>query len=202
VARLEAARALHRRTPELDFVTEAHALSPVVFAAEAYGTWEAEIEAAPEKMFGEILNRFRGGRDRAGAPITWRAWQDLRRYRAMWAEAVAGYDAVILPTAPNLPPKIDRLASDPEYYVTENLLTLRNTRIGNLMGLAALTLPTGRAVRRGSCSLMGRHGRGPAFAPGGGGRGGAGLNATTRSFANRRNVGHFLDRWAASLYRD
>ena len=33
--------------------------------------------------------------------------------------------------------------SDHDYYVTENLLSLRNTRVGNLMGAASLTLPTG-----------------------------------------------------------
>ena len=32
--------------------------------------------------------------------------------------------------------------TDDGYYVTENLLALRNTRIGNLMGNCALTLPT------------------------------------------------------------
>jgi aspartyl-tRNA(Asn)/glutamyl-tRNA(Gln) amidotransferase subunit A len=32
--------------------------------------------------------------------------------------------------------------TDNDYYVTENLLALRNTRIGNLMGLCGLTLPT------------------------------------------------------------
>ena len=33
--------------------------------------------------------------------------------------------------------------TDDDYYVTENLLALRNTRVGNLMGLCGLTLPTG-----------------------------------------------------------
>ena len=56
---------------------------------------------------------------------------------------MAEYDAVLLPTAPILPPVIDRLMTDDDYYVTENLLTLRNTRVGNLMGLAGLSLPTG-----------------------------------------------------------
>ena len=32
--------------------------------------------------------------------------------------------------------------TDDAYYVTENLLALRNTRIGNLMGGCVLTLPT------------------------------------------------------------
>ncbi len=63
--------------------------------------------------------------------------------RAAWAEATAGFDAVLCPSAPNLPPKVDRLLSDDDYYVTENLLTLRNTRVGNVMGLCATTLPTG-----------------------------------------------------------
>ena len=52
---------------------------------------------------------------------------------------------MLLPTAPNMPPDAARLMEDDEYYRTENLLTLRNTRVGNLMGLSALTLPTGIA---------------------------------------------------------
>jgi aspartyl-tRNA(Asn)/glutamyl-tRNA(Gln) amidotransferase subunit A len=42
-----------------------------------------------------------------------------------------------------MPPKIADLAADEEYYVERNLKALRNTRIGNLMGSCALTLPTG-----------------------------------------------------------
>ena len=74
--------------------------------------------------------------------------------REAWARATAGFDAVLCPTAANLPPDLQRLQSDADYYVTENLLTLRNTRIGNLMGLCALTLPTDAP----SCgvSLIGR----------------------------------------------
>lgn len=63
----------------------------------------------------------------------------LRRH---WAAATAAYDAVILPTSPILPPDAARLMQDHDYYVSENLLALRNTRIGNLFGLAVLTLPT------------------------------------------------------------
>jgi aspartyl-tRNA(Asn)/glutamyl-tRNA(Gln) amidotransferase subunit A len=53
------------------------------------------------------------------------------------------YDAVILPSVACMPADIDRLMSDPDYYVSENLLTLRNARIGNMLGLCGLTLPTG-----------------------------------------------------------
>lgn len=54
-----------------------------------------------------------------------------------------GFDAVILPTTPNIAPNTTRLMEENDYYVTENLLTLRNTRIGNLMGVSGVTLPTG-----------------------------------------------------------
>jgi aspartyl-tRNA(Asn)/glutamyl-tRNA(Gln) amidotransferase subunit A len=130
-------------------IEEAMDLSPVLFATEGYGTWREVIEAAPDKMFSRILDRFRGGAE-FSAPDYVAAWRRLRELRQVWAAEVAAYDAVLLPTVPNLPPEIDRLMTDPDYYVTENLLTLRNTRVGNLMGLSGLTLPTGFA----SCGLM------------------------------------------------
>ena len=50
---------------------------------------------------------------------------------------------MLLPTTANAPPDIARLMADPDFYVAENLLCLRNTRVGNLMGLCGLSLPTG-----------------------------------------------------------
>jgi aspartyl-tRNA(Asn)/glutamyl-tRNA(Gln) amidotransferase subunit A len=42
-------------------VTEALALAAVLFTSEAYGIWREVIEAAPQKMFARILDRFRSG---------------------------------------------------------------------------------------------------------------------------------------------
>ncbi|WP_113911405.1 amidase [Roseovarius dicentrarchi] len=132
--------------PEVD---EAMDLAAVLFSGEAYGTWGAVIEADPDLMFGPIRDRFRGGQA-FGAPDFVSAWQRLDSLRTVWAARMAGFDAVLMPTAPNLPPNAQRLLEDGAYYVTENLLTLRNTRVGNLMGLAAITLPTGVP----SCGIM------------------------------------------------
>ncbi len=132
--------------PELH---DAMALSGVLYTTEAYGLWKDVIEANPEAMYPEILERFRTGKDVSG-PDYVAAWSKLKACRAAWDAATAGFDAVLAPTAPILPPNLERLLSDHDYYVTENLLALRNTRIGNLMGLAALTLPTGTA----GCGLM------------------------------------------------
>ena len=127
---------------EVPGVADAMRLASLLFTSEAYGTWKDRIEAAPEKMFGEILSRFRIGCEHSAADYV-AGWQAIGRIRTEWREATAGCDAVILPTAPNLPPPIARLAEDSEYFVSENLLALRNTRIGNLMGEPSLTLPTG-----------------------------------------------------------
>lgn len=141
VERLRAAGAeiVALEVPELE---QAHALSQVLFTAEAYGLWRDVIEANPDLMFAEILARFRGGQNFSG-PDYVAAWAQLENARMAWDAATAGFDAVLCPTAPILPPDMDRLMNDSDYYVTENLLTLRNTRVGNLMGLCGLTLPTG-----------------------------------------------------------
>ncbi len=125
--------------PELN---DAMGLSGVLYTTEAYGLWKDVIEANPDAMYPEILERFRMGQAHSG-PDYVAAWSKLKACRAAWDAATAEFDAVLAPTAPILPPNLDRLMSDHDYYVTENLLALRNTRIGNLMGLAALTLPTG-----------------------------------------------------------
>ena len=130
-------------------VTEALGLTGILFPTEAYGTWKHEIESNPEAMFEEILLRFRSGSNVLASDYV-AAWQALDQLRAEYSEATAVYDAILMPSSPILPPNIDRLAQDHDYYVTENLLALRNTRIGNLMGACALTLPTGVP----SCGFM------------------------------------------------
>ncbi len=132
--------------PELN---DAMSLSGILYTTEAYGLWRDVIEANPDAMYPEILERFRAGKNVSG-PDYIAAWSRLKACRTAWDAATAGFDAVLAPTAPILPPNLERLMTDHDYYVTENLLALRNTRIGNLMGLAALTVPTGKA----GCGLM------------------------------------------------
>ncbi|WP_171172829.1 amidase [Ruegeria sp. HKCCA5929] len=134
---------------EVPALNEAMTLTSTIYTTEAYGLWRDVIEANPEAMYPEILERFRIGMGFSG-PDYVAAWSKLKACRTAWDAATAGFDAVLAPTAPILPPNLERLMSDHDYYVTENLLALRNTRIGNLMGLAALSLPTGTP----SCGLM------------------------------------------------
>jgi aspartyl-tRNA(Asn)/glutamyl-tRNA(Gln) amidotransferase subunit A len=130
-------------TVKIPEVLEAMSLAAITFTAEAYGIWGKTIEAAPEKMFPRILERFRSGASFSAADYV-AAWRRLEELRVIWARKTAAYDAVIMPTASILPPDAQRLLDDHDYYVTENLLALRNTRIGNMFGLCGVTLPTGQ----------------------------------------------------------
>ncbi|SFJ65258.1 amidase [Jannaschia pohangensis] len=141
VERFQSAGAMVERG-EVAAVKTAMDLTPLLFAPEAYAIWRDTIEAAPHLMFDRILERFRNGRGVDAADVL-----AARRTRATAEEdylhETAGYDAILLPTSAILPPERERLMEDEQYYVSENLMALRNTRVGNVLGLCGLTLPTG-----------------------------------------------------------
>lgn len=147
IARLAKAGARIERG-SFPLMAEAMGMAGPLFTAEAYGIWREVIEAAPDKMFRPILDRFRSGADVKASDYV-SAWRRLREIRAAWRDQMSQYDAVILPTSPILPPNVQRLLSDNAYFVTENLLALRNTRMGNLMDQCVATLPTSQP----SCGL-------------------------------------------------
>ena len=130
-------------------VNDALAQATCVFTSEAYGLWRDVIEANTDAMYSEILERFRLGKQFSG-PDYVAAWAKIEAARQAYDAATAGFDAVLAPTTPILPPNLAKLEQDSDYYISENLLALRNTRIGNLMGLCALTLPANVP----SCGLM------------------------------------------------
>ncbi len=122
-------------------VAAAMPLSPALFTGEAWAEWGAMIEERGDVMFAPVRERFRSGAAISAADYL-RAWRKLKAIRAEWAARVAAYDAVLIPSCPILPPEAAKLLADLDFFAAENLLTLRNTRIGNLLGLSALTLPT------------------------------------------------------------
>ncbi|MEM8553748.1 MAG: amidase family protein [Pseudomonadota bacterium] len=148
VTTLEAAGAIIARI-QVPEVAQAFTDTVMLFPAEAYGTWGETIEAAPDLMYPRVLERFRLGKDILAKDFV-RGWHTLDQLRVAYLDATAGFDAVLVPSAPILPPPVDRLLEDEAFFTSENLLALRNTRIGNLMGLCALTLPTATP----SCGIM------------------------------------------------
>ena len=124
-------------------------LTGLLYSPEAYATWRYKIEKSPELMFSKILERFRSGANILAADFI-QAWQKLLDLRKRYNSVVRKYDAILIPTSPIMPPDISRLMNDGDFYNSQNLLALRNTRIGNLMGGCSITLPTGVP----SCGLL------------------------------------------------
>ncbi len=141
VDRIEAAGATVQRIT-VPSVEEALPLSGALFAPEAYATWAAEIETNPDVMFQAVRERFQSGMEFSAVNHI-KAWQKLRELRHQYLAQTSEFDAVLVPTCPIMPPKLAALAGDLDYFTERNLMALRNTRIGNLMGLTVLTLPTG-----------------------------------------------------------
>ncbi|WP_424927165.1 amidase [Amaricoccus tamworthensis] len=123
-----------------DYLKDVLDLSSCVFTSEAWATWGDEIDANPGAMSDQVRTRFEIGRVWSASDFI-KAWQRLNGYRARYAMDVAGYDLVILPTAPVAPPNVERLLEDGDYFREVNLQVLRNTRIANLLGLCAISLP-------------------------------------------------------------
>ena len=140
VERLAAAGA-HITRDEVPAVAEALPLAGALFTGEAWAEWGETIEAKGDLMHPPVRDRFAAGAAVSAADFA-RGWMQMDALRVDYLAATAGYDAVLVPTSPILPPNAERLLSDAEFFTTENLLALRNTRIGNLLGLCGLTLPT------------------------------------------------------------
>ena len=142
--RLAAAGAVIKRGPVPEFQGVAHrvASGAAVVNTEGYAVWGEAIEARPDDIFVQIRERFRSGKNVTGdqAEKTKFVLQSLKK---SYLARTAAYDAVLMPTSPILAPKIERIANDTEAYVRDNLLALRNTRLGNMLGLCSLTLPAG-----------------------------------------------------------
>lgn len=134
---------------EVPCLRDAFDLTATLYPSEAYAYWKPYVEAAPDKMFHQILERVQAGGSVLAIDFI-AGWSRLRALRQQWLAETSAYDAVICPTVALMPPKLDRLIADDAYYKAANLKTLRNTRIANLMGLASLSLPTGVP----SCGIM------------------------------------------------
>ena len=117
-------------------------LAGCLYEVEAYAEWGDMIEASPDKMFAMIRKRFQSGKNYSGIDYV-KACKTLDQVRTNYWAKTTEYDAVLLPTSPTLPPKYSDVYSNSELYIQENLLALSLTRIGNLLEVPALTLPTG-----------------------------------------------------------
>jgi len=131
----------HAPVPEIAETYDVAARIAGIVNTEGWRIWGETIEAKPGVMFPLIEQRFRTG---MGGSIE-KDREALAEFSRL-SQAVQGRmeadGPMLMPTSPCLPPPVADLLADDDYYAKRNMLALRNTRLGNLLTLSALTVPT------------------------------------------------------------
>ncbi|KHJ67243.1 amidase [Pantoea rodasii] len=117
-----------------------------ITAYEAWQWHQPTAQAQPDAYDPQVLVRVQ-----RGSHLTEQDAAELYQQRADWQQrinaALAGFDAVLMPTVPCIAPTIASL-DDAQQYMEVNALMLRNTSVINMLDGCAVSLPchqTGRA---------------------------------------------------------
>jgi aspartyl-tRNA(Asn)/glutamyl-tRNA(Gln) amidotransferase subunit A len=142
MARLRAAGAeiIQAPVPEFTETFDVVAQSGNIISAEGYALWQDEFENQGDKMYWGILERFNMAKNLSGIEVARAPLQFAEIARRLW-QKYAGIDAFIMPTTPIVPPLIEKLENDPAAYDQANIMSSRNTRLGNLLGACGLSMP-------------------------------------------------------------
>ncbi len=115
-------------------------------AAEAWAIWGDLIESDPDKVFPGVRMRMKKGAETLSSSAALALFGRFEALARDYAREAAPFDAVILPTVAEPPPRIADLEAR-EGYSAANLSAVRFTRLANKLGLAALTVPCGLTAR-------------------------------------------------------
>ena len=111
-------------------------------AAECHATWHEVIEARPELVYAPIRDRIL-----LGGKMTATAAESAKQGLAVAARSLHArmrtHGLLVMPTIAISPPPIAELESDRDAWLAANVMTLRNTRLGNFLDCCAITLPCG-----------------------------------------------------------
>ncbi len=114
----------------------------LILRSEAYAYHQENAAKTPELYQPETLKRIRGGAD-----VTMAAYVQARRQMDQFRRAVRKtfetVDLLITPTTPVPPLKISDLLGDMENLRAKEIVTLRNTRPFNILGLPTISIPCG-----------------------------------------------------------
>ena len=140
---------------EFEEAESARRLNPrgLVIAAEAYSVNRHLIESSFDDLDPVVAFRIVKGRD-IYAPdylATVHAWEALR---TRTVATLADIDALLCPTVMVPPAPVAEVMASTETYAEHNLRALRNTAIGNILGLCGLSVPCGFTERGLPVGLM------------------------------------------------
>jgi aspartyl-tRNA(Asn)/glutamyl-tRNA(Gln) amidotransferase subunit A len=113
-----------------------------ILRAEAYAYHAENAKKSPELYQPETLKRIRGGEDVTTATYI-QARRQVDQYRHTIRKVFETVDLLITPTTPVPPFTIAELLADMDNLRTKEILSLRNTRPFNILGLPAISIPCG-----------------------------------------------------------
>jgi aspartyl-tRNA(Asn)/glutamyl-tRNA(Gln) amidotransferase subunit A len=147
-------RMIEHPIPELD-ATDALAWGGGAsrLVAEAYAYWADTLATHKDKIFPPVFDRVTAGHTITAADLL-KADAERETIARRYLAATANVDAVVLPTVAISPPPIAELAPGGAAYFKANRMALRNTTLGNQLGLCAITLPVGYDVHGIPVGLM------------------------------------------------
>jgi len=115
---------------------------PTILRAEAYAYHYENIRKSPELYQPETLRRLRSAEDLS--MITYiQARRQVDQFRRDIRKTFDAVDLLITPTTPVPPFTIAELLADPDNLRTKEILSLRNTRPFNILGLPTISVPCG-----------------------------------------------------------
>jgi len=145
IARLKAAGVTIREAdvPQFGEIEELISHFGPFHAAECHALWHEYIEARPNLVYRPILERIRLGGKMPASEVEG-AKQAIRKVAPALHARMREVGVLAMPTIAISPPAIADLENDMEAWMAANVMTLRNTRLGNFLDCAAITLPCGK----------------------------------------------------------
>jgi aspartyl-tRNA(Asn)/glutamyl-tRNA(Gln) amidotransferase subunit A len=113
-----------------------------ILRAEAYAYHAENVKENPELYQPETLKRIRAGEDVTTATYI-QARRQVEQYRHNIRKLFETVDLLVTPTTPVPPFTISELLADMDNLRTKEILTLRNTRPFNILGLPTISVPCG-----------------------------------------------------------
>lgn len=113
-----------------------------ILRAEAYAYHAENAKKSPELYQPETLKRIRAGEDVTTATYI-QARQQVDQYRRAIRKVFETVDLLVTPTTPVPPFTISELLADMDSLRTKEILSLRNTRPFNILGLPSISVPCG-----------------------------------------------------------
>ena len=113
-----------------------------ILRAEAYAYHAEYVKKSPELYQPETLKRICAGEDVSTATYI-QARRQVDQYRHNIRKVFETVDLLVTPTTPVPPFTISELLADMDNLRTKEILTLRNTRPFNILGLPSISVPCG-----------------------------------------------------------